>query len=241
MEGSITVSSVGTNNERNRETWVRTQIEGLPAGCRILDAGAGEQRYRSHCSHLRYVAQDFAQYHPSLVPVGLQMDKWDYSTLDIVSDITAIPQPDGSFDAVLCVEVLEHVLDPIAALRELSRLLSSGGILLLTAPFCSMTHFAPFHYSTGFSRFWYEAVLPTVGLSIEEIVPNGSYFEYIAQEVHRLPEMMERYAARRMSIMDRVGKRLLLHALQRCVAEDTHSSELMCHGYHIRSRKGGLS
>ena len=40
-------------------------------------------------------------------------------------DITAIPHPDDSFDAILCIHVLEHVPDDRAAMRELARVLKS--------------------------------------------------------------------------------------------------------------------
>jgi ubiquinone/menaquinone biosynthesis C-methylase UbiE len=231
------VLTVGTTNESNREAWVRRQLERLPAGWRILDAGAGEQRYRRYCGHLEYVAQDSARYDPSASRVGLQMDKWDYAKLDVVSDIAALPAPDRSFEAVLCAEVLEHVPDPVRVLGEIARVLKPGGVLLLTAPFCSLTHFAPHHFSTGFSRFWYEKHLPDAGLEIEEIVPNGDFFEYLAQEVRRLPEIMERYAARRAGLLDRAGKRLLLRLLQACASADGGSAELLCHGFHVRGRK----
>src|SRR5206468_2559034 len=105
---------------------------------------------------------------------GLQMTAWDYGKLDIVSDIAAIPEPDGSFDAILCSEVLEHVPDAVKVIGELARLLRSGGTLILTAPFNSMTHFAPYHFSTGFSRYFYEHHLPASGLTIEELSHNGN-------------------------------------------------------------------
>jgi SAM-dependent methyltransferase len=47
---------------------------------------------------------------------------------------------DESFDAVLCIEVVEHVADPFAATRELRRVLRPGGRLLLTTPFLSQYH-----------------------------------------------------------------------------------------------------
>jgi SAM-dependent methyltransferase len=42
--------------------------------------------------------------------------------------------PDGSFDAVLCGDVLEHLVDPWRAVRRLSRLLRSGGLFLSSIP-----------------------------------------------------------------------------------------------------------
>jgi len=233
------VSGVGTTNQSDRDDWIRRQLERLPAGWRLLDAGAGEQPYRKYCGHLGYVAQDFSGYSPSQSLSGLQMEAWDYGKLDIVCDITAIPEPDGSFDAVLCAEVLEHLPDPVAAVLELARLLKPDGVLILTAPFCSLTHFAPYHFSTGFSRFWYETHLPAAAIQIEEIAPNGNYFEYLAQELRRLPDLMGRYASRSAGPRARVATRLLLDALERCAASDSGSAELLCYGFHVRGRKRG--
>ena len=50
-------------------------------------------------------------------------------------DVTALSFPDASFRSVVSLEVLEHVPDFKAALRECARVLMRGGKLLLTAPF----------------------------------------------------------------------------------------------------------
>jgi SAM-dependent methyltransferase len=50
-------------------------------------------------------------------------------------DVTALAFPDGSFDAVLSLDVLEHVPDYRAALREFARVLRPGGRLVLSVPF----------------------------------------------------------------------------------------------------------
>jgi len=160
-------------NEENRQAWLKKVIKVLPQGIRILDAGAGELRNRSLCSHLAYVSQDFCQYKGNSGGApneGLQSKSWDTSRIDLVCDITAIPEPDASFDAILCSEVLEHIPDPPKALDEFSRLLKPGGKLILTAPFASLVHFAPFHYCSGFSRYWYEYHLTLRGFEIKELM-----------------------------------------------------------------------
>ena len=131
-------------NQQNREIWLEEALKKIPTGSRILDAGAGELRYKEFCEHLNYVSQDFAQYNGEGDSKGLQTGTWDQTKLDIISDITEIPELDDSFDAIMCVEVFEHLPDPTLAIKEFARLLKSGGTLIITAPFCSLTHFAPY-------------------------------------------------------------------------------------------------
>lgn len=50
-------------------------------------------------------------------------------------DLTALTFADASFDAILSFDVLEHVPDTRAALREMQRCLVPGGTLLLSVPF----------------------------------------------------------------------------------------------------------
>lgn len=180
-------------SEENRARWLKETLASIPAGSRILDAGAGELRNRPLCGHLEYVSQDFGQYEGKGDGQGLQTGTWDTSRIDIVSDITEIPEPDGAFDAILCSEVLEHVPNPTGALDEFSRLLRPGGRLILTAPLASWVHFAPYHFCTGFSRYWYEYHLPRRGMAIRELSPNGDWFAYCRQEMLRLGSMARRY------------------------------------------------
>jgi SAM-dependent methyltransferase len=160
---------------------------------RILDAGAGELRNKPLCAHLNYVSQDVCQYEGTGDAHGLQTGTWDTSKIDLVCDIVNVPEPDASFDVILCSEVFEHLPDALKALDEFERLLKPGGKLILTAPFASLVHFAPYHYATGFSRYWYEYHLPPRNFEIQELTPNGDWFSYAKQEMLRLPGMARRY------------------------------------------------
>src|SRR5262249_10145044 len=140
--------AVGTRNAATRDAWVAEVLAELPTGARLLDAGAGECQYKKHCGHLQYVAQDNAVY-DGKGDAGLQTGTWDFSKIDIISGCPEMREADASFDAVLCTEVLEHLPDPVRALEEMARLLRPGGTFIITAPFWSLTHFAPYHYATG--------------------------------------------------------------------------------------------
>ena len=176
-------------NENNRQKWLQKVLLNLPSGLRLLDAGAGELKNRRYCQHLDYVSQDFCQYHGisgKHPEEGLQSVKWDTSRIDLVSDITSIPEPDSSFDAILCSEVLEHVPEPTIALDEFARLLKPGGVLIITAPFSSNVHMAPYHFCTGFSKYWYQHHLERRGFLIQTLVANGDWYTLLRQEVIRL-------------------------------------------------------
>jgi SAM-dependent methyltransferase len=161
----------------------------LPKSARLLDAGAGELKNRQYCVYLDYVSQDFCQFKGvagNAPEEGLQTKNWDTTRIDLVSDITAIPAPDTSFDAILCSEVLEHLPEPTHALDEFARLLKPGGVMILTAPFASIVHIAPHHYCSGFSKYWYEYHLAQRGFSIETLTANGDWYAMLLQEITRL-------------------------------------------------------
>jgi len=229
----------GDHNALPRETWLASRLAAIPSGSRILDAGAGELDKKKYCSHLTYVSQDFGQYSGAGDEKGLQTGQWDQSRLDIICDISDIPEPDASFDAVLCVEVFEHLPNPFLALQEFCRLCKPGGQLILTAPFCAFTHFAPYFYHTGFSPYWYQTHLPAFGFNIEEVTPNGNFPADLLQEVTRIPNMAGRYANTRPTICERVGLHLVKSLLSRMLVADTSSQEFTCFGYHIVARKRG--
>ena len=57
--------------------------------------------------------------------------------VDFHCDLSAIPRPDGAYDAVICSHVLEHVRDDRAAMRELRRVLAPDGFAVLQVPIAS--------------------------------------------------------------------------------------------------------
>lgn len=231
------MNSVGTKNEANRISWLEEVLAQITAGSRILDAGAGEQKFKKFCKHLDYVAQDFAKYDGKGDARGLQTGARNLSNLDIVCDITAIPEQDGSFDAIMSIEVLEHLPDPIEAVREFARLLRPGGQLILTAPFCSLTHYAPYHFYSGFNRYFYEKHFSDYGFQVDELVENGNYFEYLAQEVRRIATVAEQYVKIRPTLLESLATRLVLNMLNRFSASDKGSSELLNYGCFVKATK----
>jgi SAM-dependent methyltransferase len=59
---------------------------------------------------------------------------------DCHQDIQNMTFADNSFDAVLCIQVLEHVANPFLAANELFRVLRPDGSVLVTVPFLAQYH-----------------------------------------------------------------------------------------------------
>ena len=90
----------------------------------IMDTGAQVLHFAPELSVGRYLRHRF----PNYTTADLFRDD-----VDLNIDIEAIAQPDGSYDAIVCSHVLEHVNDR-AALREIHRVLRPGGQLLAMIP-----------------------------------------------------------------------------------------------------------
>ncbi|HOG11138.1 MAG TPA: class I SAM-dependent methyltransferase [Smithella sp.] len=166
-------------NELDRNAWVTRQAARVPAGSRVLDAGAGSCPYRPLFEHCRYETQDFQALK------GEQLNLGAYGQIDYVCDATEIPVPDACFDVVLCTEVLEHVPEPIRVVKEIARILKPGGKLILTAPLGSGIHQEPYHFYGGYTPFWYRKFLGEAGFESITIEPNAGFFRFFSQECIR--------------------------------------------------------
>jgi len=186
-------------NIYNRRQWVAGHASRLPAGARVLDAGAGMGQYRPLFAHCDYKAHDFGR-EPQTV--GL------YTPLDYESDILSIPVANSSFDAIVCTEVLEHVPEPIKAVHELARILRPGGVMLLTAPLGCLLHQEPYHYYGGYTPYWYRRFLDEAGCDVVAIESNQGFFslfsdyaQWFSNLIHPQETRSERLPSRFMLLV----------------------------------------
>lgn len=141
----------------------------LPAGVRVLDAGAGEAPYRELFAHTDYVTSDWANSpHPNA------------RGADIVAPLDALPVDDSSFAGIVSTQVLEHVADPRAVLAELFRVLAPGGGLWLTVPFVGELHEEPFDFYR-YTPYALRELLGGAGFRDVRVEPLGGYFSTLAQ------------------------------------------------------------
>jgi len=101
-----------------RDRFIDEQLAGLGADSLVVNVGCGVVRRFEATCRARYMATD-------LRVLG---------NVDFASDATSIPLSDHSVDTVIALELLEHVTDPVAVLRELARVLKPGGTVIVSVP-----------------------------------------------------------------------------------------------------------
>jgi SAM-dependent methyltransferase len=181
---------VAVGNESYRHRWVAEKLGWAASQFpheRLLDVGAGLSPYRSVVQEqgLKYNSHDFSEYVPSISATGLQDKNWNYPEHDFICDITQIPDA-ASSSVILCTEVLEHVPDPVRAFERICQLLKPNGIVIITVPFLSMMHQAPFWFQSGLSPFWFQKWCELNNLKIVELTIQGDFVDLMSQEISRL-------------------------------------------------------
>lgn len=165
------IEKVLAYNRMRRDRWISIQAKSVSNKSKVLDIGAGSCPHREKFNHCEYFTQDFAQLSDDEI-----QDQEGYGKIDFVSDILDIPVPDKSYDVILCTEVIEHVPDPVSAIKEFSRILKPGGTLLITAPLMSGLHQEPYHFYGGYTKYWYKKFLTENSFAELNIIPNGSLY-----------------------------------------------------------------
>ncbi len=102
--------------------------------------------------------------------------------LDVVGDAHRLPFSSGAFDALVCTEVLEHLLDPSAAASEMIRVLKPGGRLALTTRFCFPLHDRP----GDFWRFTPYALARLFAPLSPTVVPQHTAYRTLLVQLVRL-------------------------------------------------------
>jgi SAM-dependent methyltransferase len=149
--------------------FVAEQARLIATGSRVLDVGVGEAPYRELFDEHTYVTLDYA-------------DTPHSGQVDLSGAADSIPADDGSFDVIVCTQVLEHVPRPLEALREFRRVLRPAGVLVATVPFVWEEHETPYDFYR-FTRYGIEQLLVDAAFTEIEVRPRTDCFTTLAQLV----------------------------------------------------------
>jgi SAM-dependent methyltransferase len=99
--------------------------------------------------------------------------------LDYTGDLNkALPFANASFDSVIFTDVLEHLAEPLSAIREIARVLRPGGTLIAGVPFFYRVHEGP-HDFYRYTEFALRRFCKLSGLSVLELTPYGGLPEIL--------------------------------------------------------------
>jgi SAM-dependent methyltransferase len=134
----------------------------------LLDIGCGNKPYE------RMFSGRLSSY------TGCDVVQSSEGRVDVLCLATAIPLPSQSFDTVLCTQVIEHVADHQALLKEAFRLLRPGGVIILSGPLYWHLHEEPHDYFR-FTEHGFRTLLSHAGFQDLEIIPNGGKWALCGQ------------------------------------------------------------
>jgi SAM-dependent methyltransferase len=114
--------------------WLRAQAAELQNGgpVRILDVGCGVKPYYP--------------FFAGVASAYVGVDVVENPAAELLGSVEALPVDDGSFDVVVCTQVLEHSDDPAQAVRELRRVTAPGGRVLASTHGVQVYHPSPVDY-----------------------------------------------------------------------------------------------
>jgi SAM-dependent methyltransferase len=139
---------------------------------KLLDVGCGLRPYEKtfFANASQYVGVDYLS---------------ERSRPEIICSALSIPFREESFDTVTSTEVLEHVPDPLLAMREMSRVLKPGGHLIITVPLYWPRHEVPY----DFYRYPYDGLLYLIResrLEVAKLFNRGRSYAFIGQAIQHV-------------------------------------------------------
>lgn len=167
----------------------------LPASGKILEAGCGTAQLvlalsakGYDCYGLDYTLETLRNTQNLVGPLRL-----------LSGDLHAIAVPDGAFDAIISIGVVEHnYLGPEKILKEMTRVLKKGGVMLISVPyFNSLRKWRADHgayqddvlglefYQYAFSRREFSDFIVSCGYEIEAVY-SYSHQKTLSEELHWL-------------------------------------------------------
>lgn len=152
----------------------------LPKYCKgdTVDVGCGRAKYKNLIKKYAntYITVDNAS-------SDVQFENPETKP-DVISDVLSMPFKENTFDTVICTEVLEHVEDPLALMREISRILKKDGNAIVSSGWIAAYHQEPKDY-WRFSPDTYQLLCDKSNLELVELHKQGGLFTSLLYLIRR--------------------------------------------------------
>ncbi len=184
----------GTPWRKANWQFLQTQLAALPSHAQILDVGAGRGDFAALLDRFQTIA----------------LDIYPYPEVNLVCDLTQInPFRPAQFDAVVLMNVLEHVYATHSLLARLAELLKPGGILIIAIPFLVKLHQTPVDF-VRFTHYALERFAGEHGLVCESL---EGYYDPLFLLSEGIGNIKNAYLPG-LPRTKRIGARLLLSGIQ---------------------------
>jgi 2-polyprenyl-6-hydroxyphenyl methylase/3-demethylubiquinone-9 3-methyltransferase len=132
---------------------IRRKLSVLPAGARVMDLGCGNGSLTAAWAH-----RDWKVFGVDVSESGISNAKLAYPAISFscapISADLAITFGEGSFDAIACAEVIEHIYLPRVLVKCAFQLLRPGGLFVLTTPYHGYLKNLALAISGNMDRHW---------------------------------------------------------------------------------------
>lgn len=163
-------------HHRHLNRFIQDEIGLLLDGAKVLDAGCGMSIWMTQEleTKIRYQGVDCQ-------PEAVEFCNKTFPLRQyLISDLSLLPFPDKTFDAVVMREVIEHLAHPAPAVKEVCRVLKDDGRYILTTP--NYNNILLFFIENIYNRFFVKDLKPYQ----DDVHP--SKFNH-----HRLKSLLETY------------------------------------------------
>lgn len=151
-------------NDHLRLRFIQSAFDRYGRKNELLDLGCGIKPFK----------KIYSSYCVTSLGIDVPTSPHAKTEVDVIYDGKNIPFENNRFDYVLCTEVMEHVPEPGAFLREIYRVMNTDGILIMTTPFLVPLHEEPYDFYR-YTKHGIRLLLTQSGFSLEHIESFSGY------------------------------------------------------------------